>query len=247
MIKEHEQITLNDFEAQYQVILGNIRTSNKDLEQALEKKKTLEKELSSLGVLVADKRSELKELEKEVRSKKSSIESQEKKLLERELKLSKSIEDFDTESFLRLTAIKEKESNISYKIADKLSELDKLNSVVINLNDDIKRLDNNKQVLSKTVTELGKDLTSKIKKLEEVKEKLDKETKDFNKKVKVQEVELEYLNKLVLNEKDKIESPRQKLAEEEAVLNKKKRNFEILVDRFKKHYKKLYPNQEIKL
>lgn len=246
-IREHEQIILSDFEAQYQVILGNISTANTDLEKALDQKKSLENELASLVVSVSEKKRDLDTIENQLSSIKRSLETKEKKLKERELELEKEKDLFDEEVYLKNTALKEKEISVDYAVSDKIKELDKLIDIEKNIKSSIDKLEQTKTFLSSSIKELDKEMFEKSEKYIKAKTDSENTIKQLNQNIKDLNKELEKTKKLVDKEKEKILMPMQVIKEERRVFDKEKRNFEILVTRFKKEFKKLYPNQELKL
>lgn len=239
-----EQNQINDFKAQYESLLNNIKVAN-----------------SELGIVILERdKAELdyKEILEEYNSIKEKIELKEKEtasFLEKETKSLRSAQvEFNEEKQkffiykdktiadieeLRDNTIKKVESQ-DLVIGENKKEIQNLSEKITLLNVDVENLTSNKSKLllenksaEETLADYISKLNSIISEYEKTKPSLLSELEDLSGKVEL--------------EKSKIEMPMATLVEETQKLDKRKRNFDILLERFKKQYKIMYPNQEIKI
>lgn len=243
-IKEHEQIILNDFKAQEQSILSNIRIANKELEKALGLKTIAQESSKSLDKEIKNKTLEIESLDKDIESKKAYIKIREESITLGEERIRKEQLKLEEDTFKKLELIKNRErteeklilekkeflNKIIKEVSIKEKELLKLNDNVNNIKESILNLELNNYSLRDESILISKNIDNLSKEYIIIKSKLDKELKDLQTEVK--------------KEEEKTLIPRETLSFKEDEIKKRERNLQTLIARYKKEFKKLHPNEE---
>ena len=221
-----QEIRIDDFKALYASIKANIDDANDELERLY-----VQKSLVESGFIIEQKQRiiELEKLaeKKEVLLNFISIETERIEKARAEHKANEILADAQEE--LVLLTERNKEATEEIKKTEALLSV----QMEILAGTDKKIAENNR-----TLGLLSKDLL-RINKEREVALKL-----ASTEILRVQK-ELEKVNSLLMEEKEKIILPRKNLEEERIEFEKKKKNLEIIYQRTKNAWKKMYPGQEL--
>lgn len=247
VIKEHEQVQLNDFQAHLQVIIENTTAANNKLSVILSDNDRLLKENKTLEEKVSKQKSESILLSQDIESKRDSIAKREHSAELAELRVKQEREKLDSEIDFKLNALKEKEKQFEHSIAIKKEEIGSLNSIISDLKEEIETLEKEKIEKFVWINDMDSLFASLSKKVESKKEELVNLEKQSALKSKKLSDELSELQKLVDIEREKVQLPKKNLRIMEEQFEKKENNFKTLVERLRKYYEVVYPGQAIKL
>lgn len=240
-----QKLKLQDFKAQYNSIVGNIATANKELELVLEKKKLAEKELNDSILDLSHKKLVLSRDVNELEETKIDLSRKENELIKRE----------------EIILQKERELDIRKEVADKefFAEKQKKEAELTKLKVDIILLGEKYTQLLKEISygedkllQFASQINAKEIEFRSLEEKITAYANEFEerkvkceKQIKVSEKKLaDVLNKIEENKK-KIDSPLLSLKQKEDAFARKEKNFQIIFFRFKKQFEKLNPGVDL--
>lgn len=243
-MKQYEQeIRLNNFKAQYESVLGNVKIANQLLEDILSRKLQAEKELEKVNKELKSKKDEVFKLVLSLTEHKEMINDY---LIDKD-KIVKEIRGlFEGKEIVKEEILNARKTANEYQSSIK-KEIDLLLSKRDAINKDIS---NKKEVLSSVKEELAatkKELSSQFKSLSaDIKEK-ELALKDITIQINNGSKELDKLQKEIAYHKDKIQSPLEFIKQKEIEFGKKERNLNTLIRRFKVYWEKEYPDRELKI
>jgi rRNA maturation protein Rpf1 len=234
--KEHLRITLDEVRAQNK-ILNLILKKKEDTELYISNKlEQFAKDAEYNAVVIQDTNARLKK-----------IDTREREIILKSVELDEKKEKIKSE----LDSLKAKILDVSTKFNQNLSIY---NDEITSKKEDLKELDVSIYSLSKKeskLIELVDELSSKLDLLEktiyEKKEEKEKILNDLSSFVTQSKKEKDKINKEIQEERNKITNPMKLLAESDLYIKKKQRNLDILIDRFRKEFKKLHPTLEPKI
>lgn len=238
------EIKQDNATAQLNVIKVNIQVANDELSGLLSTKETIESELGSLkeeSVRISELNAKA---DKDREDKDSALEA-------KRIAFEQSVDEFNN-----------KKADFDNYVSEKNKEIDdkktNLESTIINLNDTINKLEDSKSKLESYIDSLEKQVESNKEEISllisekntidsELAKAKDEYTSFINNSKKEKEIyesELESVKQKVQEEKDKIKLPFELHNQRVAEFERRERNFKILFTRFKKEFKRVYPNQE---
>ena len=223
-----ENVKLENFKAQYQVILGNIRVANSELEKALESKALAETELSSLDKSIIKLNKELTELAAlrndvilDTDGRRARVEEAEANLASHKM---------ETEEYVasELKRLETERKTLDSDIAEKRKQLNALMEQHVVFEDSVQKLSSKVSKLSGQIENLEKA----VKKLDEEHNKLsndlDEATATFNKRKIEMEAELAEIRAKSKEESDKIVIYENHVAKDKATMARRESDLEIL-------------------
>lgn len=238
-IKEYEQIILNDFEAQLQVLKGNLKITNEDLTNALAKKDEAQEAVAFLSAEIKEKEVELNQLNLHIESTKASINAREHSYEQALDQLKKDQESFEEEVSLKLIQIEDLQSKADRTVIKRKEEISKLDTEISYLT---KRLEEANK-LSEDGYVILNDLHIILNSLNIEKAHKEEELNVFRKQCHAEKQklisELEQLSRLVQEEREKIKLPRENLEREQAELEVKRKDIVVLTNRLRRLYQEL--------
>lgn len=241
-----EAVKIADFKEQYRIITANVKDANKELEKVLTLNKEAEdKTLTSTVELVAVSL-QLDEVTTQLKTTKQQLEKAQVALLLVENKYKEEIDGYTDKVAAikaKITLTKQEHKDviglIKKEIKDAERELSNIQKKSKEALDESVNIKKEAETLRKSLKEsigIYNDLLADSEKLEKriAKDQLayEKKTRELAEKIEA--------------EKEKIKRPMQLLEERTAIVVRRERNLEILADRTKKKFEKLYPGQELK-
>lgn len=242
-----EKIQIDNYKAQYNSVMANIAVANDELQNVFRKTADAKSKLSSVESEMREKSAELDRIIRESESlnaladsKLATVEKAEQYIAQKQadLELRVNAESKKREDEIRIHERKRQELESQIKEnTDEFLKLVKSVSIQKEANKEIN------QIVREKIDERNR-LENEVRQLES---QMRDASETFTKKIEKYKKELEEAQRLVQEEKEKVARPLEFLKLREAVVAKKEKNLNIMVNRFKKEFKKLHPNLEIKL
>lgn len=243
-MKQHEEVKINDFEAQRQSILKNIAIANKQLESSHAKVQTAEKSLVSLQSQI---RSAAKELDgllvRRANTKKAmedthlALEKNHKSVIEKHEVHLESLKTHTSE----VKKLHEKNVNeLVSRVTQLTREVDELEERVVLLRVEDARLAPVVEKSKVYIGELRAEIYDLLSAADLLKEQHGREMLSRNN-------ELNAILEKIEAEKAKIEQPMKTLDAREVAISRREYDFRVMYSRLKYHWEKLYPGQNLNI
>ncbi len=238
-----QTIKAENWKAQHNSLLSNIKVANEELESILAKQSDIQKKRKESLVKLHEKKLEIKKI---IEDKKNIIYSLNLKISDLNKEVPKIQKKIDSKNkSLKKTNVKEKKLEV------------RLASIKQQINNQIDIL-SDYEVDSYSAQEQLDDLESRIETGKRIEKKLDKSIseliqnrhnneKKFKEEYSSQTKILKDIKQEIKEEKDKIKSPRALLKMEERGLAKKERNLNTLIRRFKEYHNRYFPDRELNI
>jgi len=242
-----EQVIINNFNAHVLKLKDELRIVGEQLDSKLNLLQNTSKELEDISDKKYSLLEEISAYNKEYKEKIDRISTETKLLEEGKLQLSNDISKFEVyckEEIIKLDNIR----------ADKERGISELNNEIVSLSTKAKDLSLDNEKKNKSIDELNSEIITLSdsrnninKEVLNLEENRDTIIKKIDKEIKEKNNELSLIKEEVELERQKIVMPLMALQERESVVEKRENNLEILFLRFKKEFKKMYPNLEPKI
>lgn len=242
MLTAEQTIKIDNWKAQHNSLLVNIKDTNKKLEDLLGNIKVAERELKGVDKELFVKRKELVEILESIVEADNQTSKKIEQLEQQEKETKKATNDLNkTEK--RLNGVAKIHQKEFHKITKKIGSLE-TTFVLVHLTIESKqrKLQEINKVIQ-TKTNEKRELDSS---LSELNHNIEDNKVLFDKENTIHKQRLEEVKKKVDKEIEKLKLPNQLIDDRERDLKKKENNFLILTLRWKKLFKKMFPNQEFK-
>jgi chromosome segregation ATPase len=230
-----EQPTAKDLEAHLQVIKGNVRIANKELEEALEARDialaclpVIESQKLSLQSDVAKLQGDITELEGIIKTKTAKSEF------------------LDDEYTTKLEALKKEEKRLAARV-DALNEtikkteerIEKLEARIISRLEKLVTLDESikQSKANEKESRKNEDIARKAARVEE------QRLSELSASVVEKQKELEAIEEQIREAQRNVETPLKSLAEKERLFEQKQRDFKVLKTRLQRKWAEIYPGK----
>ncbi len=247
MKKENLNNKIDDLKAHLEVIHSSIREQNKTIEDLNSLRKNLlseiEKESLDLSNIKKEKEDSLvtidihnKKISNDIRTLEENKSSFEKtvKLILADIEAQKNkINSEELSANQRLTILKDEIENTKFYAG-------KLSMEITTLLNSISEQENTKSQLDKNVQELNEKIHS-------LETDLEIKTREYQNKLIDQKLDLDNITSIIEEEKNKIRGPLELIKRREDEIVIKEKQLQILTNRAKKVWDKLYPGQEINI
>jgi len=241
-----EQIKIDNFKAQYNSIRSNITVANTELEGILAQREGALASYLSICKDIEVQLSQLDQLYLREKELEDAWAKREAKVLAGEEKLRLDKEAFEQRKE-ELKELESREKEILDSVADALEDLSRAAEAKVSVELSIDHLSRTADDKTADIARLEKERLTLEQSILGLKEEAENTKRALAKEIADDEKKLEAIRSEIAAEKQKIDLPMKALAEREQEVNRKEKNLEILVDRFKKHWKREHPDLVFKL
>jgi chromosome segregation ATPase len=244
-LSHEEKIKLNNFDAQYSSILTNISVESKKLTEILKDREILVENTNLLKEEISKEKELLSILKLEQEKIVNELYNKEQSLNQREAALVLKAQEFLAYKDGEMRVLAEEKCDLEKEIISLKAVIDGLEKERIATLGDLNR---SKYTLADVIKEIDavKERRFEItKEVDDMALRTDEARKVLNAQIAESEAQLEDINMKIADEGRKIETPRLALEAERVQFESEKIQFKTVVNRFRKHFKQLYPGQDI--
>lgn len=247
IMKFEEQIKLDNFKAQYEIIRGNIGIANSELERVLEAKSEASRGIQETEERLAIARKELSDVLTEMKDKTSEADNKLALLYDREISVNELEKDTRKRIGSELKELETKKNGIEKSIialekinTDLKDTYSLMQSKMSSLEISLSELEQEVALLNSTKVELSKDIAS----LEDRKERA---TNAMNSTVEKLEKEIAILVNRAEEERSKVVDANEHFSKKEKELARRESDILVITKRLRDLYQEVRPGMALKI